>query len=179
MIFYRNTAGEEVRLDEPPFSVREGNIIRDGYNEEVDRLRHILKNGKGVMAEMEAKEKEKTGIKNLRVGYTRVFGYYIEVAKGQVGQVPDSYIRKQTLVSGERFITPELKELENTILTAKDRITSLEFELFTQVRQTLADAQQIERQADGQAVIEEAEQEVLESIGDPAERQKLKEILKN
>ena len=125
-------------VDEPPFTVREGGLIRDGYDAEIDRLRDVLSGGKGTLAAIEAQEKEKTGIKNLRVGYTRVFGYYIEVAKGQVGQVPDSYIRKQTLVSGERFITPELKELENTILTAKERITALEYEHFQALRQQLA-----------------------------------------
>ena len=125
-------------VDEPPFTVREGGLIRDGYDPELDRLRDVLSGGKGTLAAIEAQEKEKTGIKNLRVGYTRVFGYYIEVAKGQVGQVPDSYIRKQTLVNGERFITPELKELENTILTAKDRIAALEYEHFQALRQKLA-----------------------------------------
>ncbi|MBD9204051.1 MAG: DNA mismatch repair protein MutS, partial [Clostridiales bacterium] len=109
-------------VDEPPFSVREGNIIRDGYNEEVDRLRHILKNGKGVMAEMEAKEKEKTGIRTLKIGYNKVFGYYIEVSNSFKDQVPESYIRKQTLVNGERYITQELKDLEHDILSANDRI---------------------------------------------------------
>ena len=127
-------------VDDPPFTVREGKMIRKGYSEEVDRLRDIQENGAAAMLEIETKEKEKTGIRNLRVRYNRVFGYSIEVAKGQVDMVPDYYIRKQTLTNGERYITQELKELENTILTAKDRIVSLEFELFQQVRQTLADA---------------------------------------
>ena len=125
-------------VDEPPFAVREGGMIRAGYSEEIDRLREIMTGGKGMLSGIEAREKEKTGIKNLRVGYNRVFGYYIEVAKGQVDLVPDNYIRKQTLVNGERYITEELKELENTILTAKDRVTALEYELFTEVRQHLA-----------------------------------------
>ena len=127
-------------VDDPPFTVREGKMIRKGYSEEVDRLRDIQENGASAMLEIETKEKEKTGIRNLRVRYNRVFGYSIEVAKGQVDMVPDYYVRKQTLANGERYITQELKELENTILTAKDRIVSLEFELFQQVRQTLADA---------------------------------------
>ena len=127
-------------VDDPPFTVREGKMIRTGYSEEVDRLRDIQENGAAAMLEIETKEKEKTGIRNLRVRYNRVFGYSIEVAKGQVDMVPDYYVRKQTLANGERYITQELKELENTILTAKDRIVSLEFELFQQVRQTLADA---------------------------------------
>ena len=125
--------------DEPPFSVREGNIIRDGYNEEVDRLRHILKNGKGVMAEMEAKEKEKTGIRTLKIGYNKVFGYYIEVSNAFKEQVPETYIRKQTLVNGERFITQELKDLEHEILTASERVVALEYELFSALRQQIAD----------------------------------------
>ena len=125
--------------DEPPFSVREGGLIRSGFSEEIDRLRDIMSGGKGTLAQIEAREKEKTGIKNLRVGYNRVFGYYIEVAKGQVGLVPDTYIRKQTLVNGERYITEELKELENTILGAKDRVNALEYEAFTQLREYLAE----------------------------------------
>ena len=134
--------------DEPPFTVREGGMIRAGYNAELDRLRDIVSGGKGTLAQIEAAEKEKTGIKNLRVGYNRVFGYYIEVAKGQVDLVPETYIRKQTLANGERYITPELKELESTILTAKDRITALEYELFTDVRLRLADqAERIQRTA--------------------------------
>ncbi|MBQ3356031.1 MAG: DNA mismatch repair protein MutS [Oscillospiraceae bacterium] len=125
-------------VDEPPFTVREGGILRDGYSDELDKLRDIVSGGKGTLARIEAEEKEKTGIKNLRVGYTRVFGYYIEVAKGQVSLVPEHYIRRQTLTTGERYITPELKELESTILTAKDRITALEYELFSTVRDYLA-----------------------------------------
>ena len=127
-------------VDEPPFTVREGGMIREGFHEEVDRLRKIQKGGKGMLAEIEAEEKEKTGIKNLRVGYNRVFGYYIEVSKGQADQVPETYIRKQTLANGERYITEKLKELENTILTAQDRLTALEYELFTQIREQLAAA---------------------------------------
>ena len=127
-----------VICDEPPFSVREGGFIRDGYDEEVDRLRHILKGGKGVIAEMEAKEKERTGIRTLKIGYNKVFGYYIEVSKSFADQVPDTYIRKQTLVNGERYITQELKELENSILTASDRVVALEYELFTQLREHIA-----------------------------------------
>jgi len=129
-----------VICDEPPFSVREGGFIRDGYDQEVDRLRHILKGGKGVIAEMEAKEKERTGIRTLKIGYNKVFGYYIEVSKSFADQVPDTYIRKQTLVNGERYITQELKDLEHTILTASDRVVALEYELFTQLRQEISAA---------------------------------------
>ena len=126
--------------DEPPFSVREGGFIRDGYNEEVDRLRHILKGGKGVITEMEAREKEKTGIRTLKIGYNKVFGYYIEVSNSFKDQVPADYIRKQTLVNGERYITQELKDLEHSILTASDRVTALEYELFTSLRQEISAA---------------------------------------
>ena len=126
--------------DEPPFLLREGGMIREGYSEEVDRLRKIQSGGKSMLTDIEVREKEKTGIRNLRVGYNRVFGYYIEVAKGQLDLVPDSYIRKQTLSTGERYITEELKELENTILTAKDRLVSLEYELFQDVRRQIAAA---------------------------------------
>ena len=126
--------------EDAPLTLREGGMIRPGCNQELDRLNDILSGGKGTLARIEAEEKEKTGIKNLRVGYNRVFGYYIEVAKGQVSMVPETYIRKQTLTNGERYITPELKELEATILTAKERIISLETEIFTALRQKIADA---------------------------------------
>jgi len=126
-------------VDEPPFTVREGGMIRPGYDAEIDRLHDIMSGGKGMLTDIEVREKARTGIKNLRVGYNRVFGYYIEVAKGQVHLVPEDYIRKQTLTNGERYITQELKELENTILTAKDRVVALEYEAFSRLRQWLAD----------------------------------------
>ena len=126
--------------DEPPFSVREGGFIRDGFNEEVDRLRHILKGGKSVIAEMEAKEKEATGIRTLKIGYNKVFGYYIEVSNSFKEQVPEDYIRKQTLVNGERYITQELKDLEHEILTASERVVALEYELFTVLREEISAA---------------------------------------
>ena len=126
-------------VDDPPFTIREGGMIRPGYSEEIDQLRDIMSGGKDTMTAIEVREKERTGIKNLRVGYNRVFGYYIEVAKGQVSLVPADYIRKQTLTNGERYITPELKELEDTILNAKDRVVSLEYDLFLKLRTYLAD----------------------------------------
>ena len=129
---------DQTIVDDPPFLLREGGLIRDGANKELDDLRAVQSGGKGMLTQIEAREKEKTGIRNLRVGYNRVFGYYIEVAKGQLSLVPDTYIRKQTLSTGERYITEELKELESTILTAKDRIIALEYELFTQLRQAVA-----------------------------------------
>ncbi len=125
-------------VDDPPFSVREGGFIRDGYNADVDRLREILSGGRGGVASIEASEREKTGIKTLKVGYNRVFGYYIEVRKSSADMVPDSYIRKQTLADRERYITEELKEMEKTILTANERITALEYELFSDIRKKIA-----------------------------------------
>ena len=127
-----------VLTDEPPFSVREGNMIREGYDPEVDRLRGILSGGKGFIAELEAREKEKTGIRTLKVGYNKVFGYYIEVSNSFKEQVPEEYIRKQTLVNGERYITQELKDLEHEVLTAHDRDAALEYDLFTALRTEVA-----------------------------------------
>ena len=139
--------------DELPFSVREGEFIRDGFHPEVDRLRGILHGGKGLMTSMEAQEKEKTGIRTLKIGYNKVFGYYIEVSNSFKDQVPDTYIRKQTLVNGERYITQELKNLESDILTASDRVSALEYELFTDLRTELAG--QVSRiQASASAVAE-------------------------
>lgn len=125
-------------VDEPPFSVREGNLIRDGANENVDHFRSILSGGKGFIAELEAREKEKTGIRTLKVGYNKVFGYYIEVSNSFRDQVPPEYIRKQTLVNGERYITQELKDLEHEVLTAADRDAELEYQLFSDLRTKVA-----------------------------------------
>ena len=142
-------------VDEPPFSVREGGFIRDGYDAEVDRLRHILTGGKGIIAEVEAREKEKTGIKSLKVGYNKVFGYYIEVSKSYYDLVPETYIRKQTLANCERFITQELKDLEHTILTASDQVVALEFEIFTRLRETIgAQMERIQQTAAAIAAID-------------------------
>ena len=124
--------------DNPPLTIREGGIIRKGANAEVDQLKDIMDGGAGTMAAIEASEREKTGIRTLRVNYNRVFGYYIEVSKSFIGQVPDHYIRRQTLANNERYITPELKELEEQVLTAKDRCTALEYQIFTQLRDHLA-----------------------------------------
>ncbi len=127
-------------VDEPPFSVREGELVRDGYDAEVDRLRGILHGGKGIIASMEAQEKERTGIRTLKIGYNKVFGYYIEVSNSFRELVPETYIRKQTLVNGERFITQELKDLEHDILSAADRVGALEYEIFTRLRLRIAEA---------------------------------------
>ncbi len=123
--------------DEVPFSVREGGFIRDGYHPDVDYLRSVMKDGKHWIEETEKAEREITGIKNLKVSYNRIFGYYIEVSKSNLEQVPDRYIRKQTLANCERYITNELKELESNILGASDKIVKLEYDLFCQLRDIL------------------------------------------
>ncbi len=142
-------------VDEPPFSIREGGMIRKGFDAELDTLRDIVSGGKDTLARIETEEKEKTGIKNLRVGYNRVFGYYIEVAKGQVSLVPETYIRKQTLTNGERYITPELKELESTILTARERIATMEYDMFCTLRDELIlQAETVQRTARAVAAVD-------------------------
>ena len=120
--------------DEPPISVRDGDIIKTGYHEEVDRLRSASTDGKKWLADLEASEREKTGIKNLRIKYNKVFGYYLEVTNSFKDMVPDYYVRKQTLTNAERYITPELKELEDTILGSQDRLINLEYDLFRQMK---------------------------------------------
>ncbi len=121
-----------------PFSVREGDIINDGFNDELDMLRDIQNNGKKYIAEIEAREKEKTGIPKLRISYNRVFGYYIEVTNSYKELVPEEYIRKQTLANCERYITQELKDLESKVLGAQERIIKLEYEIFCQIRKSVA-----------------------------------------
>ncbi|MBO5461334.1 MAG: DNA mismatch repair protein MutS, partial [Ruminococcus sp.] len=123
---------------EPPLAMKEGNIIRDGFNEDVDRLRRAKSEGKDWLAKLENEEREKTGIKNLKVKYNKVFGYYLEVTNSYKDLVPDYYTRKQTLANAERYITPELKELEDTILGAEDKLYALEYELYCTVRDTIA-----------------------------------------
>lgn len=125
--------------EDPPFSVREGGIIRDGYNADVDYLRSVMTSSKSLIDNIEATEKEATGIRTLKVGYNRVFGYYIEVSKSFVGSVPERYIRKQTLANCERYITEELKDMEAQILGAGERVTALEYQLFTDIRLKLAE----------------------------------------
>ena len=124
--------------EEPPVLVHEGGIIRDGFNEDVDRYRKAQTEGKNWIAEIEAEEREKTGIKNLRIRFNKVFGYYLEVTNSFKDLVPDYFVRKQTLTGSERYITPRLKELEDMILGAEDKLTALEFELFSTVRDTIA-----------------------------------------
>lgn len=124
--------------DEPPLAMKEGGIIRDGYNEEVDTLRRAKSEGKDWLAKLEQDEREKTGIKTLRIKYNKVFGYYLEVTNSYKELVPDYYTRKQTLANAERYITPELKELEDTILGAEDKLYALEYELYCTIRDTIA-----------------------------------------
>lgn len=127
---------DDAIIDNPPLTIKEGNIIKDHFNEELDELRYLRDHGKQWLVDFEQKEREKTGIKNLKVGYNRVFGYYIEVTKGSLDLVKDEfeYTRKQSLSNAERFITPELKDMESKILSAQDKIQKLEYVLFTQVR---------------------------------------------
>jgi DNA mismatch repair protein MutS len=126
-------------VEDPPMLVHDGGIIKPGYHEEADRLRSAKTDGKNWLAQMEAEEREKTGIKNLRIKFNKVFGYYLEVTNSFKNLVPDYYERKQTLVGAERYTTPKLKELENMILGADDRLTTLEYELFCQVRDTIGE----------------------------------------
>ena len=125
-------------MEEPPISVREGGLIKDGYNENVDKYRHAKTEGKTWLAELEAKEREKTGIKNLKIKFNKVFGYYLEVTNSYRDLVPDYFTRKQTLANAERYITPELKELEDMILGAEDKLINLEYDLFCEVRNRIA-----------------------------------------
>ena len=130
---------EKAIVDDPPVTAKEGGVIKDGFNEELDRLRHIIKGGKGIIDEIEQRERDATGIKSLKIGYNRVFGYYIEVTKSYYDFVPDTYIRKQTLANCERFITDELKKTENEILGANEKVLSLEANIFAEVRDYIAE----------------------------------------
>jgi DNA mismatch repair protein MutS len=129
---------ERALVDDPPADLKSGGVIRDGYDPELDRLRQVRTDGKQWIAQLEAKERQRTGIPSLKVGYNAVFGYYLEVSKPHLNKVPAEYIRKQTLANAERFITPELKEQEAILLGAEERINALEFELFSRVRNEVA-----------------------------------------
>ena len=152
--------------EEPPVTVREGGIIRDGFHEEADRLRHAKTEGKTWLAELEARERDKTGIKNLKVKYNKVFGYYFEVTNSFKDLVPDYFIRKQTLTNAERYTTDELKELEDVTLGAEDKLFSLEYELFCQVRDAVG-AQVVRIQKTARAI---AETDVYASLSTVATR---------
>ena len=153
-------------LEEPPIAMKEGGIIREGYNEEVDRLRAAKSDGKEWLAKLEEQEREKTGIKNLRIRFNKVFGYYLEVTNSFKNLVPDYYTRKQTLANAERYIIPELKELEDTILGAEDKLYALEYELYCQVRDAIA-AEIVRIQTTAKAV---AQIDVFTSLALVAER---------
>jgi DNA mismatch repair protein MutS len=142
-------------VETPPFVMREGGIIADGYNTELDELRALSREGKGFIARLEAKEKARTGIGSLKIRYNKVFGYYIEVTKTNLASVPVDYIRRQTLANAERYITPELKEYEDKVLGAEERIAELEYSLFQEIRELVAaQGERIGRTADRLAVLD-------------------------
>lgn len=136
-------------VEEPPISVKEGGIIKKGYNEEIDKLKMATTDGKNWLIQLEANEREKTGIKGLKVGFNKVFGYYIEVTKSNISLVPDRYIRKQTLTNGERYVTEELKKLENELLGAEEKVINLEYNAFCEIRDIIEkQLKRIQRTAD-------------------------------
>ncbi len=153
-------------VDEPPLSVREGGLIREGRDETVDRLRKLSREGRACLLELENKERERTGIKSLRVGYNRNFGYYIEVTKANLQSVPPDYFRRQTLVNAERFVPAELKELEEQITGAHDRLIQLEYELFEELRAAVAGYIPALQAAEGLL----ARLDCLQSLAETAER---------
>ncbi len=124
-------------VEEPPFAIKEGGIIKEGYSQELDELKFSIKDAQLWIAQLESTERERTGIKNLKVGFNKVFGYYLEITKSYYDQIPENYIRKQTLANAERFITPELKEMESLVLNAEAKINQMEYELFTDVREQI------------------------------------------
>lgn len=156
---------ESAIVDEPPISVKEGGIIKKGFNQDIDEYKEASTEGKNWIISLEAKEKERTGIKNLKVGYTKVFGYYIEITKSFLDKVPEDYIRKQTLTGCERFITPELKKIEDKILGSEEKVIALEYKVFTEIREKIA--QNIERLQKSASAI--ANVDVLTSLAIVAE----------
>ena len=153
-------------IDDPPFLIREGGFIKQGYSPEVDQLRSMMGEGKEWIARIEQTEREQTGIKNLKVGYNRVFGYYIEISKSFVSQAPERYIRKQTLANCERYITQELKDMESRVLGAQDKLVALEYELFQQIREVVA--QNISRIQDAANILSKLD--VYASLADAAKK---------
>ncbi|HPE38935.1 MAG TPA: DNA mismatch repair protein MutS [Bacillota bacterium] len=152
--------------EEPSIGLHDGGIIKAGFNQEADDLRDASTNAKAIILNLETQEREKTGIKNLKIGYNRVFGYYIEVSKGNVDLVPDYYIRKQTLTNGERYITEEMKSIEDRIIGAQSKLVALEFELFTQIRDKIAEhVHRIFKVSEAIALFD-----VMMSLGELAER---------
>lgn len=158
--------GEAIDDEEPPLTIREGGIIRDGYDHDIDMLRRAKTEGKDWLARLESEDRERTGIKNLRIKYNKVFGYYFEVTNSFKNMVPDDYIRKQTLTNAERYTTPRLKELEDTILNAEDKLTALEYDAFCSVRDRIAaELDRIQRTAKAVAALD-----VFASLSLTAER---------
>ncbi|MCL2087611.1 MAG: DNA mismatch repair protein MutS [Oscillospiraceae bacterium] len=155
---------EKALMPEPPSSLKDGGVINHGYNSELDKLREMATNSKEILSKLEERERAKTGIKNLKVGYNRVFGYYIEVSKGNVSSVPTDYVRRQTLTNGERYITDELKKIEDDILWAKDKSLALENQIFSQITDFLSE-KLVEIQATAAAI---SEIDVLSSFANVA-----------
>ncbi len=154
-------------VENPPFLLRDGGIIADGYNPELDELRAVSREGKGFIARLEAQEKSRTGISSLKIRYNKVFGYYIEVTKSNLSGIPEHYVRKQTLANAERYITEELKEYEDKVLNAEDRIAGLEYSLFQEIRESVAaQGERIARSADKLAILD-----VLAGLADLAHEQ--------
>ncbi|NLY17836.1 MAG: DNA mismatch repair protein MutS [Clostridiaceae bacterium] len=158
---------ESAIADEPPLTIKEGGVIKSGFSDEVDKYRNACVDGKQWVADLESREREATGIKNLKIKYNKVFGYYIEVTNSYLNQVPDRYIRKQTLANCERYITEELKKIEDTILGAEEKVIELEYELFCQIRQEIsAQVLRIQNTAAQMAVLD-----VLCSLAEVADRE--------
>ena len=154
-------------VDEPPHSVKEGGMIKDGYSEELDALNDAKAGGSGFLAEVENEERERTGIKNIKVKFNRVFGYYIEISNGNLDKVPDYYIRKQTVVNGERFITPRLKEIEGIVLGASEKIVALQYKLFSDIKEKVAaEVSKIQRIAEAVGICD-----ALASLGEVAAKE--------
>ncbi|MBK5252986.1 MAG: DNA mismatch repair protein MutS [Peptostreptococcaceae bacterium] len=157
---------EDAIVDDPSFTIKEGGIIKSGYSKELDELKDSISGGKTWIANLENEEREKTGIKTLKVGYNRVFGYYLEVTKLNVSKVPEQYIRKQTLTNCERYITPELKEMENTVLNAETKINDLEYRLFDSLRESIEPyIRRLQVSSDGVAILD-----VLVSFADVSQK---------
>jgi len=157
---------DECIVDEPPVSIREGGMIRPGYNAEVDEIRGMITNGKDWLTGLKTREIQRTGINSLKIGYNKVFGYYIEVTKSNLGSIPEDYVRKQTLVNAERFITDELKKYESKIIGAEDRIKTVEYDIFCTLRGKVAkEMERLKKAADSTA-----ELDVLTGLAEAAVR---------
>ena len=160
---------DQAIVEDPPFSVREGGMIKHGYSDELDTYTKAKTEGKAWIEQMEEEEREKTGIKNLKIRFNKVFGYYLEVTKSNLEDVPENYIRKQTLANCERFITPELNDLAELILGSEEKIVDLEYQLFTEIRNAVAaEVERIQLCAHIISVID-----ALQSLAEVAEKTEL------